>query len=171
MLKKILLFVLVSIIAVMVQAQSLEGKWKSEQSDKDGNICITLLFSKSEVFMKATGSKSDQDFGTIGLTLSLPCSYSREGDSLFVTPYKEKAKVSLDKLEFKGELADSLEANPEIKDFIKAVVSGTLDSKKDDLIKEFSLGVGLKIVSQTDSSLSIRDLKGTELLFTRVKEE
>lgn len=30
MLKKILLFVLVSIIAVMVQAQSLEGKWKSE---------------------------------------------------------------------------------------------------------------------------------------------
>ena len=162
MLKKILLFVLVSIIAVMVQAQSLEGKWKSEQSDKDGNICITLLFSKSEVFMKATGSKSDQDFGTIGLTLSLPCSYSREGDSLFVTPYKEKAKVSLDK---------SLEANPEIKDFIKAVVAGTLDSKKDDLIKEFSLGVGLKIVSQTDSSLSIRDLKGTELLFTRVKEE
>ena len=33
MLKKILLFVLVSIIAVMVQAQSLEGKWKSEQLD------------------------------------------------------------------------------------------------------------------------------------------
>lgn len=91
--------------------------------------------------------------------------------SMFVTPYKEKAKVSLDKLEFKGELADSLEANPEIKDFIKAVVAGTLDSKKDDLIKEFSLGVGLKIVSQTDLSLSIRDLKGTELLFTRVKEE
>jgi len=51
------------------------------------------------------------------------------------------------------------------------VVAGTLDSKKDDLIKEFSLGVGLKIVSQTDSSLSIRDIKGTELLFTRVKEE
>ena len=171
MLKRILLFALVSIITVMVQAQSLEGKWKSEQLDKDGSICISLLFSKSEVDMKVAGSKSDPDFGTISLSLSLPCSYLRDGDSLFVTPQKEKAKVNLDKLEFKGELTDSLEANPEIGEFVKALIVGTLDSKKDDLMKEFPLGVGLKIVSHTDSSISIRDEKGKELLFTRVKEE
>ena len=46
MLKKILLFVLVSIIAVMVQAQSLEGKWKSEQSDKDGTY-VSPCFSQN----------------------------------------------------------------------------------------------------------------------------
>ena len=171
MLKRILFFVLVSIITVMVQAQSLEGKWKSEQLDEDGNICITLLISKSEVDMKVSGSKSDSDFGTLGFSLFLPCSYSRDGDSLFVMPQKEKAKVNIDKLEFKGELADSIEANPEIGEFIKALIVGTIDSKKDDLMKEFPLGVGLKIVSQTNSSLSIRDEKGKELLFTRVKEK
>ena len=91
---------------------------------------------------------------------------------MFVTPYMEEAKVNLEKMEFKGELADSLEANPEMKEFLKAIVIGTLDEKKKDLLKEFSLtNVELQIVSQTDSTLCICDDKGKEILFTRVKEE
>jgi hypothetical protein len=84
----------------------------------------------------------------------------------------EEAKEDLEKMEFKGELADSLDANPEMKEFFKAIVIGTLDEKKKDLLKDFSFkDVELQIVSQTDSTLCIRDDKDKEILFTRVKEE
>ena len=171
MFKRILFLAVVSIVAMMAQAQSLEGKWKSEQTDEKGKMNIAMLISESDLNLKLTATLDDTE-GTIVLSVSLPCNYSREDSKLFVIPHMEEAKVNLEKMEFKGELADSLEANPEMKEFLKAIVIGTLDEKKKDLLKEFSLtNVELQIVSQTDSTLCIRDDKDKEILFTRVKEE
>ena len=114
----------------------------------------------------------EPEFGSIILSVSMPSSYVREGNKLSVMPHKEEAKINLEDLEVKGELADSLEAHPEMKEFIKTILVGALDEKKDDLLKEFPLeDVGLEIVSQTESTLSIRDDKGEEMIFTRVKDE
>ena len=171
MFKRILFLAVVSIVAMMAQAQSLEGKWKSEQTDKEGKMDIALLISESELNLKLTATIDDTE-GTIVLSVSLPCNYLRDGSKLSVTPHMEEAKVDLEKMEFKGELADSLDANPEMKEFFKAIVIGTLDEKKKDLLKDFSFkDVELQIVSQTDSTLCIRDDKEKEILFTRVKEE
>jgi hypothetical protein len=60
----------------------------------------------------------------------------------------------------------------EYMDYIKFMFVGILEDKKDDLLKEFPIkDVGLEITSQTDSTLTIRDDKGEDLVFTRVKEE
>ena len=57
-------------------------------------------------------------------------------------------------------------------DYIKFMFVGILEDKKDDLLKEFPIkDVGLEITSQTDSTLTIRDDKGKDIVFTRVKEE
>ena len=171
MFKRILFLAVVSIVAMMAQAQNLEGKWKSEQTDKEGKMDIALLISESELNLKLTATIDDTE-GTIVLSVSLPCNYLRDGSKLSVTPHMEEAKVDLEKMEFKGELADSLDANPEMKEFFKAIVIGTLDEKKKDLLKDFSFkDVELQIVSQTDSTLCIRDDKDKEILFKRVKEE
>lgn len=45
MFKRILFLAVVSIVAMMAQAQSLEGKWKSEQTDEKGKMNIALLIS------------------------------------------------------------------------------------------------------------------------------
>ena len=172
MLKRIFLFALVCTVATMAQAQCLDGKWKSEQTEKNGKINIYLIFSGSELNLKVTGTMVEPEFGSIILSVSMPSSYVREGNKLSVMPHKEEAKINLDDLEVKGELADSLEAHPEMKEFIKTILVGALDEKKDDLLKEFPLDdVGLEIVSQTESTLSIRDDKGEEMVFTRVKDE
>ena len=57
-------------------------------------------------------------------------------------------------------------------DYIKFMFVGILEDKKDDLLKEFPIkDVGLEIASQTETTLTIRDDKGEDLVFTRVKEE
>ena len=170
MLKRFLLFALVCTMAVSAQAQSLDGKWKTEEPKDEGKLDITLLISEPELNIHVAAT-IDNPEGTIVLSVSLPCSFSREGSKLFVKPRAEEAKVNLDKMEFKGELADSLEANPEMKAFLKSMVVATLDDKKKDLLKELSLeDVELEIVTQTDSTLCVRDDKGKEMFFTKEEE-
>ena len=169
--KKVLLFFYL-MLAMAAQAQSLDGEWKSEQTEKNGKMDITLQFSETELNVKITGTIADPEFGTVVVSASLPCSYLRDGSMLSVKPHTEAAKMNLEKMEFQGELADSLEANPEIKEFIKTLLVATLDEKKNEYLKEFAFeSVELQIVSQTDTTLAIRDDKDKEMVFTRVKEE
>ena len=171
MMKRILFMALVCIVATMAQAQSLDGEWKSEQVEKNGEYDIFLKFSGSNLDLKIMGTIEESE-ASIVLSVTLPCDYVRKGNKLDLTPHMKDAKIKLEDLKVKGELADSLEAHPEYMDYIKFMFVGILEDKKDDLLKEFPIkDVGLEITSQTDSTLTIRDDKGEDLVFTRVKEE
>ena len=171
MMKRILFMALVCIVTAMAQAQSLDGEWKSEQVEKNGEYDIFLKFSGSNLDLKIMGTIEESE-ASIVLSVTLPCDYVRKGNKLDLTPHTKDAKIKLEDLKVKGELADSLEAHPEYMDYIKFMFVGILEDKKDDLLKEFPIkDVGLEITSQTDSTLTIRDDKGEDLVFTRVKEE
>lgn len=171
--KKILMTTLLLLTVVMgLQAQSLIGTWKMPtETDKDGKLTIMFFFGQNDkLTLKVQAEVNDPEVGEMGITVTVPGTYSRKGNTLTLNMESNKADGKLDKLVLKKEMQDMLNANPELKKTFDDMIKKELTN---NLKKEFAdsspIDGDTEILELTATKLVLDDGDGEKLELTRIK--
>ena len=140
MTKRLAFFALMLMVAVGMQAQSLNGTWKTTMTEDDQKMDFYFIFTQSTLTMKGVVSQFDPEVGTITVSVQVPCTYTRRANNLTVKTNPRQAKLNIDKMNFVGEI-----------------------------VSEFPQSGDLNIVSLTATKLTLRDDTGETLSFTKVR--
>lgn len=171
--KKILMTTLLLLTVVMgLQAQSLIGTWKMPtETDKDGKLTIMFVFGQNDkLTLKVQAEVNDPEVGEMGVTVTIPGTYSRKGNTLTLNMESNKADGKLDKMNLTKEMQDMLNANPELKKTFDDMIKKELTN---NLKKEFAdsspIDGDTEILELTATKLVLDDGDGEKLELTRIK--
>lgn len=169
MTKRLFIFALMLMAAVGMQAQSLTGTWKTTMTEGEEKMDFYFIFTQSSMTMKGSVSQFDREVGTIAVSVKVPCTYTHSGNKLNVKTNPDQATLTIDKMDFIGEIAEAMKKSPELKKMIKDQVQKSMQDSKGEIVKEFPQGGELDIVSLTDTKLTLRDNTGETIHFTKVR--
>jgi len=170
MTKRFIIFAFMLLAAMGMQAQSLMGSWKTTMTDEDdAKMDFYFIFTQSTLNMKGIVSQFDPEVGTVTVSVTVPCTYTRSGDKLTVKSKPNEAKINIDKMDFIGEIAEMMKKDPELKKMIEEQVKKTMEETKGEIVEEFPQGGKLTIVSLTSTKLTLRDDTDETTSFTKVR--
>ncbi len=171
--KKILMTTLLLLTVVMgLQAQSLIGTWgtPTETSDGEKSTIMFVFGQNGSLSMKAQIEVNDPEVGEIAMTVTIPGTYSRKGNTLTINLESKKADGKLDKLVLKKEMQDMLNANPEMKKTFDDLIKNEITK---NIKKEFAdsspIDGETEIKELTATKLVLDDHDGEIMHFTRIK--
>ena len=166
MTKKLIIFSLMLITVMGMQAQSLIGTWKTVMNDDDD---MYLIFNQSTLILKGVFTQSNPEVGKITVSILVPGTYTRSGNALSIKLKGEQADMNIDKMDLNDNLKKMLEEMPELKTTLDQTLEDAMSEGKDDLVKELSSLEGeLEIESLTDTMLILSE-DNEKLTFTRVR--
>lgn len=170
--KKLLLsFALLLMTALGVQAQSLEGKWVTQITDKEPKGDFYLIFNPKKLDMKIVSKANEKEFN-IKLSVNLEASYTLKDNVIDFTINPKKTKVKIEDLEMKGEMADQINGDPEMKKQVIKMLQKEFDKEIGKNSGDLSSLVGgnsLTILSNNGKELVIKGADDTEMTFKRVE--
>ncbi|MCR5679753.1 MAG: lipocalin family protein [Prevotella sp.] len=169
MTKRIVIFALMLMAAVGMQAQSLNGTWKTTMTEDGQKMDFYFIFTQSTLNMKGVVSMDDPEVGKIVVSVKVPCTYTRNGNKLNVKTNPGQAKLNIDKMEFTPEIAGAIGQSPELKKMIEDQMKQAMESSKGEIVDGFPSGGELSIVTLTSTKLSLRDETGETIDFTKVR--
>lgn len=169
MTKRLFIFALMLMAAVGMQAQSLTGTWKTTMTEGEEKMDFYFIFTQSSMTMKGSVSQFDREVGTIAVSVKVPCTYTHSGNKLNVKTNPDQVTLTIDKMDFIGEIAEAMKKSPELKKMIKDQVQKSMQDSKGEIVKEFPQGGELDIISLTDTKLTLRDNTGETIHFTKVR--
>ena len=161
------------LMAVMsISAQSIIGTWKSATTtDSDGD-------KQSYAFTFNQGTKctwalilemKDPDVGLFEFQLDIPGTYTQKSNMLNVHFDVKKAKGKITRMDLKGELAEAVKGNPEMKKTVEAMAQQLVDKEiKQGFKDETPFDGDVQIKKLTDTQLQLSD-GDDDVQFTRVK--
>lgn len=174
--KKMVLFCLLLMTAAGMQAQSLDGKWKTlikseEYNQKPIELFFTFDKGKSSMSLKVDMSYHDDQVGTLYFSAMVPGAFSRTGDNLNVLLFTQKAELKLEKVDFTGQLEEAFKEQPELKQTVMKAMEETLENGKENFIGIFKNFKTLVIEKHTDTELWLKTEGDSEVLvFIRCAE-
>ena len=169
MTKRIVIFTLMLMAAVGMQAQSLTGTWKTAMIEDDQKMDFYFIFTERTLNMKGVISMDDPEVGKIVVSVKVPCTYTRNGNKLNVKTNPGQAKMSIDKMEFTPEIASAIGQSPELKKMIEDQMKEAMESSKGEIVDGFPSGGELTIVTLTSTKLTLRDETDETIDFAKVK--
>ena len=169
MTKRIALFALLLVAAMGLQAQSIVGTWKTSMMDDGQKMDFYFVFTQSTLTMKGTMTQHDPEVGTITVSVKVPGTYTRSGNTLNVKTAPSQAKLSIDKMDFVGELAQLMKQSPEMKKMLEDQVQKAMEGSKGEIVSGFPKSGQITIVQNTGTKLLLRDETGETLNFTKVR--
>ena len=165
--KRMMFLALMLIAALGMQAQSLNGTWKTTLNDDEIDMDFYLTFAQKALTMKAIIREFDPEVGHITLSVEIPGTYTCTGNTLKMKTDIKQAKVKIDKLDFVAEIADVLRGSPELKKKVSDELQKEFEKSKEELVSDLPQNSELKIESQTASKLTVRDESGELMVFTK----
>ena len=158
MTKKIWIICLMAFLSISASAQSLIGKWISDvEKDNDGTMVFIFNFKdKTNLEISVECEVSDEDM-VMSFGFTVPGTYKLNGDELNLSLNGKDAKIEIKKLDFKGELAESIKNNSEMKEAMEKLIMAGIEDQKDGLVDKTSMDGDLKISELTDTTLKISD--------------
>ena len=168
--KRFAIFALMLMAAVGMQAQSLIGTWKTTMNEDEGKMDMYFTFSQSTLTMKGVVTQTDPEVGTITVSVMVPGTYTRNGNTLSIKLKAEEGKVNIDKMDLNEEMTQALKEMPEMKKMLTEGLEKAMNDGKADLIKDLSSVAGdVEIESLTATKLILTDEGDEKITFTRVR--
>ena len=145
--KKLLSLTLLLMLAVGMQAQSIVGNWKCTETQD-----------------------SDAEMGTVYMSVFLPGSYTRQGNKVDVSMRKKEATLTIDKVDFTSEANAVFSQQPALKEQMINEMKKTMESEKNDILKDLPGTAALTIEKLTDSKLDLT-YSGETYSLTRIAQK
>ena len=167
--KSFAIFALMLMAAVGMQAQSLIGTWKTVITEDGEKMDMYFIFSQRTVTIKGVVTQADPEVGTITVSVTVPGTYTRSGNTLSIKLNGEQATINIDKMDLNEEMTKALKEMPELKKMLTEGLEKTMSDGKDELVKDLSSLAGeVEIESLTATELILVE-DDEKVTFTRVR--
>ena len=153
---------------VVMQAQSLDGKWTTTIDDDGTAIKSNMTFSGKTVLLDFYTEQSSEEFGTIGMKFSIPGTYTRSGSTVEINFDKDKANFEIVKTEFSQAMKDELKEEPDLEDMLKELFKGLMEEEGKAIAEALPLSGEVTITTLTATKLVLSSGEDN-MVFTRVK--
>lgn len=169
--KKRILLLMVALMAVTgMSAQSIVGTWADEpEKDESGQTEQVILNIGQKTFeMNILVDSSDEETGTVIVSVSLPGTYTCKDSQLVVALDTEHADAKIEKMEFTKEIQAVFDEMPEMKTMIDNKMAEMVNGLGASLKQQYGNSITFEIIELTDAKLTLKEQNDDELkTFTR----
>lgn len=167
--RSLVLFGLIVCFAMGLSAQSIIGKWRAQHNEEEKNTLMTfeMTFKADKtMLMDIILSMSDPEAIEMVFHVNLDGTYGEKNGN--VLPFKlnsDNASVVVDKMEFKGEMAEQMKDNKELEAGFKKLIQDQINASKGEMINEFPSEGEMIISELTATTMKVQmDDKTDEIL-------
>ena len=164
--KRMIMFALLLMAMVSVQAQSLLGTWKL--SDVDGMKFYQTFSPGQKTTIKIVQDKINDEMGVIEMTVTIPGTYIMKGKTITMNMNTQATDAKFSKMQFNSETEKMFKEMPEMKKHFVDEMQKALEETKKGLKEDLPLGGDMEILSLTNTTLKL-NVGGDVMTFTKTK--
>ena len=164
--KKRILLLMVALMALTgMSAQSIVGTWADEpEKDESGQTEQVILNIGQKTFeMNILVDSSDEETGTVIVSVSLPGTYTCKDSQLVVALDTEHADAKIEKMEFTKEIQAVFDEMPEMKTMIDNKMAEMVNGLGASLKQQYGSSITFDIIELTDAKLTLKEQNDEEL--------
>lgn len=148
-----------------MSAQSIVGTWADEpEKDESGQTEQVILNIGQKTFeMNILVDSSDEETGTVIVSVSLPGTYTCKDSQLVVALDTEHADAKIEKMEFTKEIQAVFDEMPEMKTMIDNKMAEMVNGLGASLKQQYGNSITFEIIELTDAKLTLKEQNDDEL--------
>ena len=172
--KRLYIFLFISMIVFTVQAQTFSGKWYTwiKSNDISGLLCYNFL-NNNNFTMSLTASCDKENAIKMDLDASISGTFEQSGKALTLVTDENTVKTNCN-LSIIGELKEACEGNPQVRNKVKSMLPEMrrqIDAEFKKLILLYaSFGTYTQIAKVNENELHLINRNGKKERYTRKKE-
>ena len=154
--------------AMGLSAQSILGKWRAQHTEEDGTkMTIEMTFNADKtLLMGIFVNMGNSEEVEMQFHVNIDGTYGEKNGNIL--PFKinsDNASVVVDKLEFKGEMAEQMKGNKELENGFRKLIQDQINASKGDLTNEIPSEGEMTITELTATTMKVKmDDKDDEIL-------
>ena len=154
-----------------LSAQSILGKWRAQHTEEDGTkMTIEMTFNADKtLLMGIFVNMGNSEEVEMQFHVNIDGTYGEKNGNIL--PFKinsDNASVVVDKLEFKGEMAEQMKNNKELETGLRKLIQDQVNESKSEMTKEIPAEGEMIITEMTATSMKVKmddkDDKDNEIL-------
>lgn len=166
--RSLVLFGLIVCFAMGLSAQSILGKWRAQHTEEDGTkMTVEMTFNADKTLLMGIfvnmGNSEEME---MQFHVNIDGTYGEKNGNIL--PFKinsDNASVVVDKLEFKGEMAEQMKGNKELENGFRKLIQDQINASKGDLTNEIPSEGEMTITDLTATTMKVQmDDKDDEIL-------
>ena len=151
-----------------LSAQSILGKWRAQHTEEDGTkMTVEMTFNADKTLLMGIfvnmGNSEEME---MQFHVNIDGTYGEKNGNIL--PFKinsDNASVVVDKLEFKGEMAEQMKGNKELENGFRKLIQDQINASKGDLTNEIPSEGEMTITDLTATTMKVQmDDKDDEIL-------
>ena len=151
-----------------LSAQSILGKWRAQHTEDDGTkMTVEMTFNADKtLLMGIFVNMGNSEEVEMQFHVNIDGTYGEKNGNIL--PFKinsDNASVVVDKLEFKGEMAEQMKGNKELENGFRKLIQDQINASKGDLTNEIPSEGEMTITDLTATTMKVQmDDKDDEIL-------
>ena len=151
-----------------LSAQSILGKWRAQHTEEDGTkMTIEMTFNADKtLLMGIFVNMGNSEEVEMQFHVNIDGTYGEKNGNIL--PFKinsDNASVVVDKLEFKGEMAEQMKGNKEVENGFRKLIQDQINASKGELTNEIPSEGEMTITDLTATTMKVQmDDKDDEIL-------
>jgi hypothetical protein len=151
-----------------LSAQSILGKWRAQHTEEDGTkMTIEMTFNADKtLLMGIFVNMGNSEEVEMQFHVNIDGTYGEKNGNIL--PFKinsDNASVVVDKLEFKGEMAEQMKGNKELENGFRKLIQDQINASKGELTNEIPSEGEMTITDLTATTMKVQmDDKDDEIL-------
>ncbi len=166
--RSLVLFGLIVCFAMGLSAQSILGKWRAQHTEEDGTkMTVEMTFNADKtLLMGIFVNMGNSEEVEMQFHVNIDGTYGEKNGNIL--PFKinsDNASVVVDKLEFKGEMAEQMKGNKELENGFRKLIQDQINASKGELTNEIPSEGEMTITDLTATTMKVQmDDKDDEIL-------
>ncbi len=166
--RSLVLFGLIVCFAMGLSAQSILGKWRAQHTEDDGTkMTVEMTFNADKtLLMGIFVNMGNSEEVEMQFHVNIDGTYGEKNGNIL--PFKinsDNASVVVDKLEFKGEMAEQMKGNKELENGFRKLIQDQINASKGELTNEIPSEGEMTITYLTATTMKVQmDDKDDEIL-------
>jgi hypothetical protein len=151
-----------------LSAQSILGKWRAQHTEDDGTkMTVEMTFNADKtLLMGIFVNMGNSEEVEMQFHVNIDGTYGEKNGNIL--PFKinsDNASVVVDKLEFKGEMAEQMKGNKELENGFRKLIQDQINASKGELTNEIPSEGEMTITDLTATTMKVQmDDKDDEIL-------
>ena len=151
-----------------LSAQSILGKWRAQHTEEDGTkMTVEMTFNADNtLLMGIFVNMGNSEEVEMQFHVNIDGTYGEKNGNIL--PFKinsDNASVVVDKLEFKGEMAEQMKGNKELENGFRKLIQDQINASKGELTNEIPSEGEMTITDLTATTMKVQmDDKDDEIL-------
>lgn len=157
--RSLVLFGLIVCFAMGLSAQSILGKWRAQHTEEDGTkMTIEMTFNADKtLLMGIFVNMGNSEEVEMQFHVNIDGTYGEKNGNIL--PFKinsDNASVVVDKLEFKGEMAEQMKGNKELENGFRKLIQDQINASKGELTNEIPSEGEMTITDLTATTMKVQ---------------